>query len=242
MNQQTAHELDNLSEIIRFVKHRAFNHAGEMTPAEFIADQFLRRCTELAEDFSSLIRSGHDLNAAILLRAIAERTAVLAYLHDHNQFKEFQDYSMAHEYQTLQHITSDTKTGHDSRQAAEHRKAEIRRSMGGEPGKPDNYWKQPKHREALQSISQGHPNANLIHITSYEIPSSAIHIRHNDVEPTGIHPQFVAARATSDMAAISILALVIANNEDALPKFNSLITRLFPTPTDTDTKRRWKND
>ncbi len=228
MNQQTTDLLHNLSEITEFARHHAFNHADELTPAEFIADQFLRRCTELAEDFSSLIRHGHDLNAAILQRAIAERLAILRYIHDHNQFKEFQQYSMAREYQALQHITSATHTGYDSRQAAEHRKAQIRYSMGGEPGKPADYWKRPTHREALRSASQGHPNANLIHITSYEIPSSAVHIRHNDVEPTGVLPQVVAAQATSHMAALTILALLVAGNEDALLKLQPLTARLFP--------------
>ena len=228
MNQQTAGLLNNLSEITAFARLHAFNQADELTPAEFIADQFLRRCTELAEDFSSLVRNDHDLNAAILKRAIAERLAILGYIRHHNQFNEFQRYSMAREYQTLQHITSDTQTGHGTRRAAEQRKAEIRHSMGGEPGKPANYWKCPTHREALQTTAQGHPNANLIHITSYEIPSSAVHIRHNDIEPTGIPPQVLAAQATSHMTALTILALLIAGNQEALLKLQPLTTRLFP--------------
>ena len=228
MNQQTKGLLINLSDLTESAKQHAFNDAYELTPAEFVADQFLRRCTQLAEDFSRLIHNGHDLNAAILQRAISERLAILAYLREHNQFKEFQDYSMAREYQALQHVTSDEQTGHNARQAAEQLKVEIRRSMGGEPGKPADYWKRPTHRTALQSTSQGHPNANLIHITSYEIPSSAVHIRHNDAEPTGIPLQVVVAQTTSHMAALTILALLIAGNEDALLKLQPLTTRLFP--------------
>ena len=237
MNQQVAQHLDNLAEITRFASRYAFNSADELTPEQFIADQFLRRCTELAEDSSSLIRNGHDLSAAILQRAAEERVAILGYLNEHNQFKEFQDFSMAQEYQTLQHITSEPRTGQVTRQAAERRKAEIRHSMGGEPGKPANYWKRPTHREALQSISQGHPNTNLVHIANYEIPSSAAHIRHNDNEPTGIPAQAMAAQVTSNAAAITILALLIAGNEDALLKFKPLLTRLFPDHADIDTER-----
>ena len=205
MNQQTEGLLKNLSKITEFAKQHAFNDAYELTPAEFVSDQFLRRCTHLAEDFSRLIRNGHDLNAAILQRAISERIAILGYLREHNQFKEFQDYSMAREYQALQHITSDEQTGHSARQAAEQRKAEIRRSMGGEPGKSADYWKRPTHRAALQSTSQCHPKANLIHITSYGIPSSAVHIRHNDAEPTGNsspsrgRPSYVAYGSSHDI-------------------------------------------
>ena len=228
MNQQTADLLHNLSQITEFAKQHAFNDADELTPAEFIADQFLRRCTQLAEDFSTLIQNGHNLNAAVLQRAISERLAILGYIHHHNQFREFQNYSMAHEYQALQHITSEAQTGYDARQAADHRKDEIRRSMGVEPSKPANYWKRPTHQEALRSTSQGHPNANLIHITSYEIPSSAVHIRHNDAEPTGIPTQVATAQATSHMAALTILALLISGNEDALLKLQPLTTRLFP--------------
>ena len=228
MDQQIADLLNKLSEITEFARQHAFNHADGLTPAEFVADQFLRRCTGLAEDFSSLIRNGHDLNAAILQRAITERVAILEYVHHHNEFKEFQNYSMAREYQVLQHITSDTQIDHHSRQVAEERKAEIRCSMRAEPGKPADYWKRPTHREALQSTSQGHPNTSLMHIMSYEIPSSATHIRHNDDDTTGISPRLVAAQATSHMAALTILALLIADNEDALLKLSPLFTRLFP--------------
>ena len=184
MTPQTARHLDDLAEITQFARHLAFNDADELTPGEFIAGQFLRRCTQLAEDCSFLIQNGHHLNAAILQRAAEERVALLGYLNQHNQFKEFQDFSMAQEYNNLQHITSEPGTGHPARQAAELRKKEIRHSMGGEPGKPESYWRKPKQREALKSISEWHPNTNLVHIANYEIPSSAVHVRYNDMEPT----------------------------------------------------------
>ena len=236
MNQQVEQYLDNLAEITRFARQYAFNDADELTPEQFIADQFLRRSTELAEDISTLIRSGHDLSAAILERAAEERVVILQYLKDHNEFKEFQDYSMAQEYQTLQHITSEPRTPDATRQAVERRKAEIRLCMSGEPGRPAGYWKRPTHREALQSGAQGHPNTNLIQIASHEIPSLAVHVRHNDAEPSGVPTEAIAARAVSHAAAIILLALIIADNEGVLIKFKPLLARMSPGLPDTNTE------
>ena len=99
MTPQTARHLDGLAEITDFAKQHAFNDADELTLQEFIADQILHRCTQLAEDCSFLIQNGHDLSAAILQRAVEERVALLGYLNKHNQFREFQNFSMAQEYQ-----------------------------------------------------------------------------------------------------------------------------------------------
>lgn len=228
MDRQTEDILRDLYEITEFTKQHAFNDTDQLTPAGYIADQFLRRSTQLAEDFALLVHAGHELNAAILLRVISERLNILAYLHEHDQFKAFQDYSMAWEYQTLQHMTSDEQTTGYARQAAEERKAEIRRSMRGEPSKPADYWTTPSNREALKSVSEGHPNSNLAHIINYEIPSSAVHPRHNDAEPTRLSTQTVIDRATAEVTALTLLALKIEGNGAALQKLVRLTERLFP--------------
>ena len=232
MNQQTADQLNILAEITEFAKHYAFSDSEELTPAEFIADQFLRRVIELAEDLSHIISNGHHLNATILQRAISERLAILGYLRQHNQFEEFQNYSMANEYLTLQHITSEIRIGSDTRKHAEIRKTEIRRSMNGEPDKPKKYWRRPHYRDALQDVVENHPNANMTRIIGYEIPSSAIHYRHNDMEPTGISTQVIVSQAAHNTAAIMLLTLVIAEKEDSLLKLEPLIRKLFPEDTE----------
>ena len=228
MNKQIAGQLKHLSELTEFAKQHAFNNADEMTAKDFIADQFLRRSTEMADDFALLIDKGHELNASIIRRAMVERLTILEYLEIKNEFKEFEQHSMASEYQALQHITSEPRMGEDSRHKAEHRKKEIRQQMGGEPRKPGTYWHSPKNREALEAISHGHPNTNVTQITSYQIPSSAIHVRHNDAEPTGILIEPMVKQVTSHMAAIIMKALLIAENMDGLGKLKPLITRLYP--------------
>lgn len=231
MNQQTADQLNKLAAITEFAKHYAFSDSEELTPAEFIADQFLRRAIELAEDLSHITHNEHHLNATILQRAISERLAILGYLRRHNQFEEFQNYSMANEYLTLQHITSEIGIGNDTREHAEIRKTEIRRSMNGEPDKPKKYWRKPTYREALQGAGEDHPNTNMTRIIGYEIPSSAIHYRHNDMEPTGIPTQVVVGQAAHHTAAITLLTLLIEEKEDSLLKLKPLITKLFPEDT-----------
>ena len=238
MNPQTARHLDELAQIMGFAKQYAFNNADELTPDEFIADQILRRSIQLAEGCYFLIQSGHDLSAAILQRALEERVSLLGYLNQHNQFKEFQDFSMAQECRILQHITSEPGTGQTARQAVEHRKAVIRHSIGEEPTKPQKYWTKPNQREALKSISEGHPYTNIVHIANYEIPSSAVHVRHNDMEPTQVPPQAMAAQIKSHVAATTVLALQIAGNEEALTRFMSLIARFLQDQADIDAERR----
>lgn len=86
----------------------------------------------------------------------------------------------------------------------------------------------PSQRDATQRTSEGHPNAGLAHIVGDENPSSAVHIRYNDADPTGLITQFMVARAAGNMAGLTILALRIASNEEALAKMQPLIARLFP--------------
>lgn len=220
--------LFDLAGIIHFAKNYAFNQACELTPAEYIADQFLRRSIDLAEEFESIVEKGHYLNASILQRAISERAAILRYLHEHDQFDEFQKYSMACEYQTLQHVTSDKQIPHVFRQSVEQRKAQIRQEMGHEPSNPRKYWKAPTYRESLYGDEKGRPNETFAHVSSYEIPSSSLHVRHNDAEPTGLAPELMVYQVTSFLSALTSTALRIAGNEDTLHELGSFLAKIRP--------------
>ena len=50
MIQHDQKSLNSMFEITTFARHHAFNHAAELTPTEFIADEFLRRPVHLALD------------------------------------------------------------------------------------------------------------------------------------------------------------------------------------------------
>ena len=228
MNEETTLYLQYLITVTEFAKNHADNEPNELTTDKFIAAQFLRRAIKLAEDFTHLMKEDHELSAAMLQRAITERVKILGYLHEKDQFKQFQDYSLATEYLTLQHITSEANMPRQTKQAAQQRKKAIRLAMGGEPQKPETYWTKPRGKQAWG----GNHNATPTHLISQEIPSSAVHPRHNDDEPTGIYPEIMTMQAALHMAAITLLSLVIANNESALIQFQPLIENLFPEDTE----------
>lgn len=232
MNTQTARHLGGLAQLTAFARAQAFNDADHTSPAQFIADQLLRRCADLADDFIFLVERGHDLNASILQRSISERVFLLRYLRDKDQFMEFQHYSMAQEYRSLQRFTSQPQLGPDSKSTAQNRMKEIRDEMQGEPDKPASYWKYPKSKETITDAAEGHHNAPLLHINTYEMPSSAVHARHNDHEPTGIPRPAITRNAASQMAALTITALQIADQQETIRDLYFLIARIFPEHTD----------
>ena len=228
MEELLQHHLDILQEITSFAESHALNDNDELTPAQFTADQFLRRCITLSKDFTMIMRLGHEPNAAILLRAITERALILKYIRHHDQFLAFQKYSFAREYENLQRVTSDPNIEAGSRQMCEQRKQEIRARMGGEPNKPSTYWQKPTIKRAMANAIKAHTVTNLFFVTAYDFPSSSIHVRHNDAEPTGVMPESTAILAAVTMGALISSSLQIADNQITSTQFDLLFDDLLP--------------